>query len=102
MKVAIVVHGRFHAFGLARALLARGHELTLFTNYPKWAVERFGISGENVRSFWVHGVLARLSWSLHQRANVYYPEALLHSMFGKWAAAQLSKEQWDVVHCFSG
>lgn len=44
MKIAIVVHGRFDAFDLARALIARGHDVTLFTNYPGWAVEPFGIS----------------------------------------------------------
>jgi UDP:flavonoid glycosyltransferase YjiC (YdhE family) len=31
LKIAIVVHGRFHAFDLARALLRRGHDVTLFT-----------------------------------------------------------------------
>src|SRR5919106_5604767 len=102
MKIAIVVHGRFHAFDLARALLRRGHEVTLFTNYPKWAVERFGISRERVQGFWFHGVLSRLTWALHQKAHVPYPEAWLHSLFGRWAAARLRREPWDVIHCWSG
>jgi hypothetical protein len=32
-KIAIAVHGRFHAFDFARALIAQGHDVTLFTNY---------------------------------------------------------------------
>lgn len=60
MKIAIVVHGRFDAFDLARALIARGHDVTLFTNYPGWAVEPFGISKMYVRSFVLHGVGVRV------------------------------------------
>jgi hypothetical protein len=30
-KIATVVHGRFQLFDLARALLRRGHDVTLFT-----------------------------------------------------------------------
>ncbi|MBI3615713.1 MAG: glycosyltransferase family 4 protein [Candidatus Omnitrophica bacterium] len=102
MKIAIVVHGRFHAFDLARELLHRGHEVTLFTNYPKWAVEPFGVPGKHVRSFWIHGGLSRVSWWLRQMARCSYPEAALHILFGRWAAREIEKEQWDVVHCWSG
>jgi glycosyltransferase involved in cell wall biosynthesis len=102
MKIAIVVHGRFHAFDLARGLLGRGHEVTLFTNYPKWAVARFGVPRDRARSFWPHGILSRLSWSLSQKASIPYPEAWLHRLFGRWAAREITKEPWDVVHCWSG
>jgi len=102
MKIAVVVHGRFHAFDLARALLARGHDVTLFTNYPKWAVERFGVTRARVRSYWVHGVTSRLAGRLCQRVGLPYPEARLHQSFGRWAAVELVKERWDAVHCFSG
>ena len=34
LKIAMVVHGRFHAFNVAPELLRLGHDLTLFTNYP--------------------------------------------------------------------
>ena len=60
MKIAIVVHGRFHAFDLARALSERGHQVTLFTNYPQWAARRFGLGKVEVRSFWAHGIASRL------------------------------------------
>lgn len=102
MKIAIVVQGRFHAFDLARALLDRGHAVTLFTNYPGWAVERFGISRRHVRSYTLHGALVRMLGRLS--AAMWWPahETLLHTLFGRWAAAELAREPWDVIHCFSG
>lgn len=102
LKIAIVVHGRFHAFDLARALLQRGHELTVFTNYPRWAAERFGLPGDKVRSFWFHGIVSRVAVWLHQKIGCPYPEAALHILFGRWAAAQIKKRHWDLVHCWSG
>jgi glycosyltransferase involved in cell wall biosynthesis len=100
MKIAVVVHGRFHGFDLAREL-SRRHEVTVFTNYPGWAAARSGLRLSQVRSFWPHGVVSRVAWWLHQR-SLPYPEAALHRLFGRWAAAQVTKERWDVVHCFSG
>jgi glycosyltransferase involved in cell wall biosynthesis len=102
MKIAIVVHGRFHAFDLARALLARGHQVTLLTNYPGWAVERFGVARRHVRGFPLHGVLARVAGRLSAATRLPMPDPQLHPLFGRWAAAQLQKEQWDAIHCFSG
>jgi glycosyltransferase involved in cell wall biosynthesis len=102
MKIAIVVHGRFNAFELARALLERGHDVTLFTNYPKWAVERFDFPRDRVRSFWVHGALTRAGQTLNRKTLISYPEEKLHRMFGHWAAKQIQKHQWDVVYVWSG
>ena len=101
MKIAIVVHGRFHAFDLARELSPR-HDVTVFTNYPKWAARRFGLAPAQVRSFWAHGVASRAALWLHNHTSLPYPDAAEHLVFGRWAAAQLKKEQWDVVHVFSG
>jgi glycosyltransferase involved in cell wall biosynthesis len=102
LKVAIVVHGRFHAFDLARELLRQGHRVTLFTNYPRWAVRRFDVQAQHVRSFWPHGVLTRAAWRLAQHNLVSYREAWWHSLFGRWARAQLVREPWDVVLIWSG
>lgn len=102
MKIAIVVHGRFHAFDLARALVERGHDVKLLTNYPRWAVKRFGIAPERVQSFWAHGVASRVSWAIHQRTKLPYAEAWLHRLFGAWAARELAKQEWDVIHSWSG
>src|SRR5690242_3588338 len=73
MKIAIIVQGRFHAFDLTRALSERGHQVTLFTNYPQWAARRFGIGDAEVRSFWPHGVASRVAGYLGIKA-----EPLLH------------------------
>ena len=42
LKIAIGVHGRFHAFELGRALLELGADVRVFTNYPAFIAERFG------------------------------------------------------------
>jgi len=100
VKIAIVVHGRFHAFDVARELLRRGHEVTVFTNYPGWAAEWFGVPGERVRSFAIHGLLSRAVSRLPklQRRS----EAWLHSMFGRWACGALAEGHWDIIHPWSG
>src|SRR5262249_14912396 len=102
MKIALVVHGRFHAFDLAHALEQRGHTVKLFTNYPRWATRRFGIPDAMVRSFWPHGVLARTALALQQKVRMPFPEARLHRLFGRWAARVVHKESWEVIHCWSG
>lgn len=102
MKIAIVVQGRFHAFDLARALLRRGHEVTILTNYPVWAARRFGLPGDRIRSFWLHGVLSRIALPLRNLGLLSQPERWLNPMFGKWVARQMRSESWDIVHAWSG
>ncbi len=102
LRIAIVVHGRFHAFDLARALLRRGHEVVLFTNYPAWAVVRFDLPRECVRSFWFHGFLSRVFARLPLWMKTPWLEESLYRLFGSWAAAQLRKGSWDLVNCWSG
>ena len=97
MKIAIVVQGRFFAFDMARALSERGHQVSLFTNYPVWAAKRFGVGNAEVRSFWPHGVATRLAERLGINA-----ESALHSAFGRWAAKEIGRGSWDVIHCWSG
>jgi glycosyltransferase involved in cell wall biosynthesis len=102
MKIAIVVHGRFHAFDMARALIAHGHHVELFTNYPGRIVERFGISRRQAHSFGRHGLLSRLFLKTRQWHRRAYPEAFLHTLFGRWAAERLRRQEWDVIHFWSG
>lgn len=99
MKIAIVVHGRFDAFELARALAGQGHSITVLTNYPAWAAERFGIPAQAVRSCWPHGVLARLATRCGAEQRL---EAPLHRLFGRWASHALRGEHWDVAYLYSG
>ena len=102
MKIAVVVHGRFYAFDLVKALIARGHDVTLFTNYPLWIVRRFQVPAACVRSFWFHGLLSKTANRVDPDDRLSI-EKWLHPMFGAWARNQLLKEgPWDAIHSFSG
>ena len=101
MKIALVVHGRFHGFDLARALIARGHDVCVFTNYPAWAVRKFGVPAERVCSFWPHGVAARIVDRMGMRIGDL-AGSVLHTAFSKWAMKKVSRERWDAIHAFSG
>ncbi|MBV9597053.1 MAG: glycosyltransferase family 4 protein [Chloroflexi bacterium] len=102
LNVAIVVHGRWDAFDLARELDRRGVNVRLLTNYPSQVVSRFGVRRDMVRGFWPHGVLARAVARAGSARLAARCEPVLHSLFGRWAAATLRKERWDVVYAFSG
>jgi glycosyltransferase involved in cell wall biosynthesis len=101
MKIAIGVHGRFHAFGLARGLLELGHEVRVFTNYPPFVVERFGVPRKLVRSHYLHGLVVRIVERLGGAAT--FPDLMveLHAWFGRWLAARLGRERWDVSYTWS-
>lgn len=99
MKIAIVVSGRFHAFDLARALIERGHQIRVFTTYPRWTARRFGLDPSILRGFWALGILDRAITRMSLRSRM---ESFLQIAFGKWAAREVSRESWDIVHEFSG
>jgi glycosyltransferase involved in cell wall biosynthesis len=99
MKIAIVVPGRFHAFDQARALIERGHEIRIFTTYPSWSARRFGLEPRFLRSFWPLSILDRVNARTGLGPKM---EAFLQTSFGKWAAREVSRESWDIVHEFSG
>lgn len=104
LKIAIVVHGRFHAFDLARELIKQGHDVTLFTNYPNKFVEKFDIPQKFVQTFLLHGILTRVIHKLHEVLGIPDFEYFLHAEFSKWAARKLInyQDKYDVVHVFSG
>jgi len=102
MKIAIAVHGRFHAFDLARELIKKNQEVTLLTNYPKYAVERFGVPRENVESFLTHGLISRIVNKINLKFINDKSEAYLHKMFGRWVSKILSNKEFDVIVCWSG
>ena len=102
MKIAIVVHGRFHSFDLARGLIERGNDVTLFTNYPSQVAGRFGLPAARFHSFPVHGLLSRAVAATGSVALERGFEAYGHQMFGRWAARALARERWDAIHCWSG
>jgi glycosyltransferase involved in cell wall biosynthesis len=99
LRIAIVAHGRFHAFDLARELHRLGHDVTLFSNYPAWAVERFGVARDKYAGLWLHGGIERL---LARVGAGRRTEAWRHRWFGRWAARALEGRSWDVVHGWSG
>ncbi len=101
LKIDIVVHGRFHAFHLARALLARGHDVLLLTNYPRWAARRFGLPAERVRPFLLHGIASRIRSRTISRFGSSLGEPTLQQAFGSWAAKNVRRDA-DVVYAFSG
>src|SRR5262245_9758056 len=102
LKIAIVVHGRFHSFDLARGLIERGHDVTIFTNYPKQVAPRFGLPASAIRSFSTHGVLRRAVEATGSAALGRRFETYGHQLFGRWAAGAVAEERYDVVYCWSG
>jgi hypothetical protein len=101
LKVALVVHGRFHAFDLGRELIRQGVELTLLTNYPKSVVERFGLPRACVVNCVSHGIASRMVHRLTGgRSKLFEPA--LHRWFSRWAGRAVSGRECDVVHSFSG
>lgn len=103
MKIAVVVHGRFHAFDLARELIGLGHEVLLLTNYPKRWPEKFGVPVENVRSLVAHGIFSRAALALGKAAgNEKLWEPFLHQWFSGWAAQVVETNPVDASHCFTG
>ncbi|MGH7470264.1 MAG: glycosyltransferase family 4 protein [Longimicrobiales bacterium] len=98
LRIGVAVHGRFHAFELALGLLQNGHEVTLFTNYPRAVAARFGVPAERVRSLVSHGVAARLG----NRMAGGQADRWLNPWFGGWAAHNLAREALDLVHIWSG
>jgi glycosyltransferase involved in cell wall biosynthesis len=101
LKVALVVHGRFHAFDLGRELIRQGVDLTLLTNYPKSVVERFGLPRASVVNCVSHGIASRMVYRLTGgRSKLFEPA--LHRWFSRWAGRVLYARGCDVVHSFSG
>lgn len=102
LKLAIVVQGRFHGFDLARELIARGHDVTLFTNYPASIAARFGVPAGRTRSLLAHGAAARAAGLGARLTGAPVAEAPLHRWFGRWAERELARDAWDLVHVWSG
>ena len=100
-KIDIVVHGRFHGFALARALLALGHDVLVHTNYPAFVVERFGVPRMYVRTFIPHGIASRFAQKIGPWVPKTLVEPALHRFFGRWAARSVRPDA-DLVYGFSG
>ena len=102
LKIAVVVHGRFYAFDLVRELILKGHDVTLFTNYPKFITAKYGIPKRNIKSFLFHGLLSRFLSLLNEGNRFPAIEIFTHTLFSRWAKKQLLRSSWDLVAVFSG
>lgn len=71
LKVAIAVHGRYHAFDLARGLYQKDQLVQIATTYPRLAARRFLPRGVPIRSASRFEIWRRLAsrWSLVPRAD---------------------------------
>lgn len=101
MKIDIVVHGRFWAFNFASALIQRGHDVRVLTNYPSIVVEGFGVDRKFCASNLWHGIYSRVVHKFNRLFNTTYFESELHSNFGRWAALRV-RQDCEAVYCFSG
>lgn len=101
MKIAIGVHGRFHAFDLARALAKSGHDVTLFTNYPVWATRPFDLGAVRVVGASWHGLLTR-ALQKAQLMGGNQTSRRAHHLFAVWLALRLKRQRWDATYTWSG
>lgn len=102
LRIAIVVQGRFLAFETALALAGLGHEVRVFTNYPKWAAARFGLPASMVVSCWPQGIAQRIFLRLNQWTGLPVPNEFLTLWFSRWAARQVRRARWHAVQTWSG
>ena len=101
LKIDLAVHGRFHAFHLARALHARGHDVRLLTNYPSRIVERFGFPRSHTRTCVAHGIGAKIYYHFRRYLRFFDLEPVLHQWFGRWACSKVRRNA-DLIYIFSG
>jgi colanic acid/amylovoran biosynthesis glycosyltransferase len=101
LKIDIAVHGRFHAFHLARALHEGGHDVRLLTNYPQAIVERFGFPRSRTLTCVAHGIATRTVNRLARTGRFLQLEPALHQSFGRWVRSKVRKNA-DIIYIFSG
>lgn len=95
MKVAVAVHGRFHAFDLAAQLHRRGMLARLLTTYPGFALRRFLPVGTPAATIgWLE--VARRVWARLPGSS----DLFVARRFGRFAAANLP--ECDILVAWSG
>lgn len=101
MKIAIGVHGRFHGFELAKALLALGHDVRIFTNYPAFIVKRFGLPPEIVTTHYWHGLISKVFQRMGAIGQSAWVNRYLCKNFEVWLAKHLARDSWDITYTWS-
>lgn len=101
MRLAICVHGRFSAFGIASGFLELGEDITVYTNYPRWVLPQFDFPVTRARTLLLHGVATRL---LHRTGLERHDavEAIVKQTFGRWVARHTRGNRYDAIDCWSG
>lgn len=84
MKISIGVHGRYHAFDLARELSVFNYRVKLLTTYPKFLTKKFISSDIDLQAIPSLEVLRRVS----QRLG-FNSDPLLVREFGKFFAKNI-------------
>jgi len=101
-RYTLVVQGRFHAFALAKSLLALDMPVRVVTNYPAFMAERFGLPRACVTGCAPLGLLHRYAYRFNLVGYDSKLERFIHQSFSRWAGRQLVRRPTDVIHAFSG
>lgn len=86
MKIAIAVHGRFHAFDLARELSHQGASVSLATTYPAFIARRFLPPHIELRTALALELARRAAAATGYRPPI---DAWMAKRFGRFAARAL-------------
>lgn len=93
LKVTVSLFGRFHAFNLAQQLQSRGYLTSLISTYPSFAITKYGIESQLIRSIWKLEILyrawQRLPSQLKSDRNLQF---WFHEEFDKTAKRYISSE----------
>lgn len=101
-RYTLVVQGRFHAFALAKSLLALDMPVHVVTNYPAFIAERFGLPRSCVTGCAPLGLLHRYIYRFNLAGRDSWIERFIHQSFSHWAARKIRQNPTDVLHAFSG
>ena len=93
MKVEVAVHGRFHAFALAKGLYGEGFLGTLHTTYPSFAVRRITGTGLTLNCAPHLEVIRRLA----QRSTGHDVTDFILPRFGRFVAQNLGQSGADLL-----
>ena len=99
-QITIVVHGRWHAFDLARELDKLGALHRLITNYPKSHTRRWDIPDGKVVSLPISAGLTKVAGKLGGESLAMRQQFRINDLFARQAARHLGNP--DLVHAWSG
>jgi glycosyltransferase involved in cell wall biosynthesis len=93
LNATIAVPGRFHAFNLAQQLQKREFLHQLISTYPKFAIQKFGISPHLSHSIWTLELVSRL-WDKmpSQLKKKYNSQFLLLDQFDRAVSRNISSD----------